>query len=155
MTTLSHPALIALGILVLLCGWATGRGPRRRQWRRPTPRRSGRAFLDLSDHGDQLKAVEAAILSPRKPVNWSAAGVLKLLEELVKGRSAHHYRVFAEVSLGAFVAAGAPKGQEHIGTLAFRSGAPQRAMPSSGVRWRRPASSSWKFKRGMTPRKLA
>jgi very-short-patch-repair endonuclease len=119
--TTPHLALIALVAAALLLSLAEGQRRRPRKWHRLTPQGRDKTFLDLSDPGDQLKAVEAATVTPRKPVNYSASGVLKLLEALVADRRAHHYRVFAEVSMGAFLTTAAPKGHEHIGNLAFRS----------------------------------
>jgi Protein of unknown function (DUF2726) len=119
--TTPHLALIALFAAAILLSLAEGHRRKPRYGRRPTARKAERPYLDVSDPGDQLKAIEAAILTPRKPVNYSASGVLKLLEALVADRSAHHYRVFAEVSMGAFLRTDAPKGHDHIQNLAFRS----------------------------------
>lgn len=117
MTSGLLPILIGLGIAAIIAGLI----PRRRgSWkRRPTASRSDSKFLDLSDPGDQLTAVEAAILKPRKPVNREASAVLRQLEHIVKTRATHHYRVFAEVSLGAFVTAEGSERRERAGRLAW------------------------------------
>ena len=91
--------VIGVGCVALLARIIPNRKFRPR--RRLARARSDGPVLDLSDPGDQLKAVEAAVLRPKKPVNREAAAVLRQLEHLVKTRAAHHYRVFAEVSLGA------------------------------------------------------
>lgn len=110
------PIVIGVGFAALLGGLI----PRRQTRARRRRVRSGAdgPFLDLSDPGDQLKAVEAAVFRPKKPVNREAAAVLRQLEHLVKTRAAHHYRVFAEVSLGAFVTT---EGQKREGWLAWRA----------------------------------
>lgn len=118
------PTLIGLGVLVLLAALVPGRRSRsREEWNRRTQpgNKEKLGFLDPSNHGDQLKAVEAAILKPKKPVNRSASVVLRQLEEIVKNRATHRYRVFAEISLGAFVASDGPEGQERVGKLAWKS----------------------------------
>ncbi len=117
MTPALLPIAIGAGFTALLAGLIPKRQSRPRK-RRPRPGAGG-PFLDLSDPGDQLEAVESAVLRPKKPVNREAAAVLRQLEHLVKTRTAHHYRVFAEVSLGAFVATGGSEGQTHAGWLAW------------------------------------
>lgn len=101
----------------MLAGMIPKRRSRVRE--RPTGLSAGGPFLDLSDPGDQLKAVEAAVLTPKKPVNREAAIVLRQLEHVVKTRTTHHYRVFAEVSLGAFVTTESTGGQKRTGWLAW------------------------------------
>ena len=117
------PAILVLGAAAALAALMPGQRDNARKWNRGTPVRKGAQieFLDLSNHGDQLKAVEAAILKPRRPVNQAASVVLRQLEGIIRRRATRHYRVFAEVSLGAFVTADGPDGQERIGNLAWRS----------------------------------
>lgn len=117
------PVILLLGIAGGLAILVPGDRGRSRNRHRRTPAANGERgqFLDLSNHGDQLKAVEAAILKPRKPVNRSASVVLRQLETIISQRATHHYRVFAEISLGAFVVADGPGGEERIGKLAWRS----------------------------------
>ncbi len=109
--------IIGVGSGALLADIIRSRGFRAR--RRLTRARSDGPLLDLSDPGDQLKAVEAAVLRPKKPVNREAATVLRQLEHLVKTRAAHHYRVFAEVSLGAFLTTEGADGRMRAGWLAW------------------------------------
>lgn len=117
MTTGLLPIVTGLGIAAVIAGLIP-RKRRSRAWR-PTASRKNAGFLDLSDAGDQLKAVEAAVLKPRKPVNRQASTVLRQLEHLVKTRLNHHYRVFAEVSLGAFVTTESPEGEKRKGWQAW------------------------------------
>ena len=111
------PILIGLGIVAVLAGLI----PKRRfRARRPRAApRTGGPFLNLADPADQLQAVEAAVLRPKKPVNREASTVLRQLEYVVKTRATHHYRVFAEVSLGAFVTPEDAGGRERKGWLAW------------------------------------
>ncbi len=116
-TTGLLPTLIGLGLVAVLAGLIPKRKSRVRK-PQTAPRTDG-AFLNLSDPGDQLKAVEAAVLRPKKPVNREASTVLRQLEHLVKTRATHHYRVFAEVSLGAFVTTEEAGSQARKGWLAW------------------------------------
>lgn len=117
MTTGLLPIIIGLGIVAAVAGLIPTRRFRARK--RPAASRTDGPFLDLSDPGDQLQAVEAAVLKPRKPVNREASAVLRQLEHIVKTRTTHHYRVFAEVSLGAFVTAEGAERRERTGWLAW------------------------------------
>lgn len=111
------PILIGLGVAVPI-----GLMPRRRGSRpgpRPAAPRDKNGYLDLSEPGDQLKAVEAATFRPKKPVNREASAVLRQLERVAKTRTTHHYRVFAEVSLGAFMTTEDSQTRRHTGWLAW------------------------------------
>ena len=116
------PALFFLGILAALGALIPTRRRRSGSSNRAKRTRNGGApYLDLSDHGDQLKAVEAAILKPKKPVNSEASRVLIQLEQITRQRPERRYRVFAEISLGAFVATEGPRDRKEIGQLAWRA----------------------------------
>jgi hypothetical protein len=122
MTSGMLPALIVLGLFAVLGALIPTRRRRSGRWNLAKPTRNrGTPFLDLSDHGDQLKAVEAAILKPKKPVNSEASRVLIQLEHITRQRPARRYRIFAEMSLGAFVATEGPRDRKEIGHLAWRA----------------------------------
>lgn len=122
MTNGSMPALIILGIAAVLGAMTRKRRRRSGSWNRSTSTGTGGTpLLDLSDHGDQLKAVEAATLKPKKPVNTEVSRILIQLEQITRQRPVHGYRIFAQMSLGAFIATEGPGDRKEIGHLAWRA----------------------------------
>ena len=111
MLTIIAGAAVLIGVAVLFLDLKSRRtgakrwsrmGAGRRPWA-PTPQSAQPPAVDLSDHGAQLKVVASARFEARRPVNREASQFLYLIERALAEAEGGH-RVFAEVSLGAFLA---------------------------------------------------
>jgi hypothetical protein len=80
--------------------------------------------FDFSNYQHQLIAVERTSFKVKKPVNAEASRVLKIIENTISLRHSFRYRVFPEISLGAFLAT-EPGGE--LNDEAWRSINPKRA----------------------------
>ena len=119
-------ALLALVIIQRVS--LRGGRPGKRRSRGNYPRRTGQwprevARSDASRLGDptaQMEFISKVDFEPRRLLNKSEYGILRILEKIIRDLGAGH-RVMAQTSLGEIIAPNAASGSEESRDLAFRS----------------------------------
>ena len=122
--------MIALALALAILQTVASRGRRRRN-RRPRghyPRRTGQwprevSRSDASRLGDptaQMEFISKVDFEPRRLLNRSEYGILRILENIVREIDDGH-RVMAQTSLGEIIAPRSASGSDEARDLAFRS----------------------------------